>query len=64
MRKFSRAILVAAGFAVVAPLAANAAPSAKLVQEINNAYGTSFKVPAQHATVAARTHAPAHDRAG
>ena len=69
MRKLSRTILVAASFAAVAPVAANAAshslftPSAKLVQEINNSYGTTFKVPAQHSTVAAR-HQAQTQRAG
>jgi hypothetical protein len=69
MRRFSRVILLSAGFAVLAPFAANAAPhslftpSARLVQEINNSYGTSFKVPAHHADMAAQ-HQARTQRAG
>jgi hypothetical protein len=68
MRKVSRIMILAASFTAVAPFAANAAthslftPSAKLVQEINNSYGTSFKVPAlkmqlSHANMAAQHQA-------
>jgi hypothetical protein len=69
MRNVSRIVGLAAVLAAATPFAANAAPhslftpSAKLVQEINNSYGTSFKVPAPHATMAARHQAPAQ-RAG
>ncbi len=60
MRKISRIVILASSFVAVAPFAANAAthslftPSSKLVREINNSYGTTFKVPASHANMAAR----------
>ena len=69
MRKISRIMILAASFAAVTPFAASAAthslftPSSKLVQEINNSYGTSFKVPVAHTNLAAQ-HQTRAQRAG
>ena len=65
MRKISRIVILAASFVAVAPFPANAAthslfsPSAKLVQQINNSYGTTFKVPVSHTDMAAQHQARA-----
>lgn len=56
MKNISRAVALLASVAVFAPVAGQAAslftPSAKLVQKINNAYGTQFTAPGVTAPVA------------
>ena len=60
MTNITRVIALLAGLGVFAPMVASAAPfltpHAKLVQEINQSYGTQFKVPGQNAHVAAAQH--------
>ncbi|MCF3945984.1 hypothetical protein AiwAL_03335 [Acidiphilium sp. AL] len=60
MTKTTRVIVLLAGLGVAAPMIASAAPfftpHAKLVQEINQSYGTQFKVPGQSAHMAAAPH--------
>lgn len=66
MTKTTRLIALLAGLGAAAPMVANAAPfftpHAKLVQEINQTYGTQFKVPGQTAPVAAAQHRAAQRR--
>ncbi len=63
MRRSILSVAMAASIAVALPMAANAATAqATLVQKINNAYGTRFKVPQPSKSVSAAQHqaAPHH----
>ena len=60
MTNTTQVIALVAGLGVFAPMIASAAPfftpRAKLVQEINQSYGTQFKVPGQNVHMAAAQH--------
>ncbi|MGC9270752.1 hypothetical protein [Acidiphilium sp.] len=64
MKRSILGVAMAASVAVALPMVANAATAqATLVQKINNAYGTRFKVPQPSKSVFAAQHQAAQHQA-